>query len=242
MKRCENCGFTNESNALRCKECNYPLEGAGSSAPASASPVADQHSQENLSKTIPSKPSEMPAWDDDNNSKSGSPDNCPHCGYSLRPGVEICPNCNKNVNQTAEEKVNKKEKNAAGRITSDPFQKREPSFKGTIDPYAMDHASQPAFFLQPVSRSEKEETMKPLTFLIYEDKKVLLNRENTEPGNNTITGKVQAEIRFDNGTWWLENFSDHKTTYLLADRPLEISNGDVILMGNRKFVFKTEKQ
>lgn len=71
----------------------------------------------------------------------------------------------------------------------------------------------------------------------YEGKSIILNRANTEPDNPTITSKQQAEIIYDDGKWYIENRSQLSTTYLAVNHRLQISSGDVIMLGDRRFIF-----
>lgn len=73
----------------------------------------------------------------------------------------------------------------------------------------------------------------------YEGKNVVLDRNNTEPDNRTITSKGQAEITYDEGHWYIDNLSKMQSTFLQVSRPLEIMPGDVIVLGDRKFIFES---
>lgn len=72
----------------------------------------------------------------------------------------------------------------------------------------------------------------------YEGESVILNRDNTEPTNRTITSKEQAALIFEEGKWYLENRSELGSTYLEANRKLEILPGDVVVLGDRRFKFE----
>lgn len=52
----------------------------------------------------------------------------------------------------------------------------------------------------------------------YEGKSIILNRENTEVSNRTITSKEQAEIVFEDGHWYLLDRSELRTTFIQANR------------------------
>lgn len=72
----------------------------------------------------------------------------------------------------------------------------------------------------------------------YQGEAVTLNRLNLDAGNNTITSKVQAKIFFEDGKWVLENFSDFNTTYIQVVRPTTLQKGDVIIFGDKRFLFE----
>lgn len=76
----------------------------------------------------------------------------------------------------------------------------------------------------------------------YEGFSIILTRENTEANNRTITSKEQAELINEDGKWFLLNKSELGSTYLEASRKLELQQGDVIVLGDRRFRFEAEEQ
>jgi hypothetical protein len=82
---------------------------------------------------------------------------------------------------------------------------------------------------------EVDETRKALQF---GGEKVALNRDNLEPDNFTITSQVQAEVRLVDGQWYIENKSKLKTTFIQVLTPVKLNKGDVIIMGNKRFLFE----
>ena len=67
-----------------------------------------------------------------------------------------------------------------------------------------------------------------------------MTRENTESNNRTITSKEQAELICEDGKWFVLNKSELGSTYLEANRKLEIQQGDIIVLGDRRFKFEVE--
>ncbi len=74
----------------------------------------------------------------------------------------------------------------------------------------------------------------------YEGKSIILNRENTEVSNRTITSKEQAEIVFEDGHWYLLDRSELRTTFIQANRKIEIIPDDIIVLGDRRFKFESD--
>ena len=64
-----------------------------------------------------------------------------------------------------------------------------------------------------------------------------LNRDNLDPDNFTISQNAQAILTCKNGKWYIKDQSHFKTTYVLASEEIPLKNGDVILMGSRRFIF-----
>ena len=67
-----------------------------------------------------------------------------------------------------------------------------------------------------------------------------MNRENTEVSNRTITSKEQAEIVFEDGHWYLLDRSELRTTFIQANRKIEIIPDDIIVLGDRRFKFESD--
>ena len=74
--------------------------------------------------------------------------------------------------------------------------------------------------------------------ITYQGEQTVLNRANTEPNNMYITSKQQAVIVNENGKWYIEDKSELQTTYLYVSGKREIHSGDIILLGNRRFIFE----
>jgi hypothetical protein len=105
----------------------------------------------------------------------------------------------------------------------------------TIDPFKKENY----FMFVPLNSSNELDEKKPL--LSFEGNRVIINRDNIDPSNNTITGKEQAEITKINDQWVIVNKSDLKTTYFQINRSLIINDGDIIVVGDRRFMFKIKK-
>jgi hypothetical protein len=102
---------------------------------------------------------------------------------------------------------------------------------GTIDPYVKQN--QVHCGLKPIPRDgETPPPVKEFSGTLIE-----LNRDNLDPPNNSITSKVQATLTNINGRWYIEDQSVLKTTYKHIEGTVELKNGDIIIMGDRKFVF-----
>lgn len=93
----------------------------------------------------------------------------------------------------------------------------------------------PAFSLSPVQKVN-EPTKRP--DLNFEGQETILNRSNADPENLTITSRQQASIALKNGKWTLTDLSDQQTTFVHPRKDgYELHEGDIILLGNRLFVF-----
>lgn len=115
------------------------------------------------------------------------------------------------------------------------------NLSGTINPYAGMGAYVPVArcILKPVIFPGEDTRYAPQQVNIKGDY-TELNRQLLDPDNNTITSKVQATLTHKDGKWYVQNQSTQKTTYVYAGEPIEVKSGDVILMGNRTFVFEED--
>ncbi len=217
--RCNNCGFHNPKGTLRCDRCNYPIKGSLNKNDPSFTPKDEgQTPEEELKGTVPGAKANAEAWDADNQ-KPLSDQSQPDANSSK-------PNRN-NSNTPASDKSSKdealdhppKENDFQGSKTQTPG-------KGTIDPTRQGSGIR----LLRIPR-EGEDPKK----LAFQKNKVFLNRENTDPDNNTITSKVQAVLEKKNGEWYLSDQSSLQTTYLRVAGEVKVKKGDVILLGNRAF-------
>lgn len=134
---------------------------------------------------------------------------CPNCGYPLAEGESRCPQCG------TEKKVS--------------------PFKGTVNTWMQPDNG--AFCTLKVIPWEGEGTQHaPMT---YSGNKIVLNRQNTDPNNQSITSKEQAVLSFENGDWYIEDHSTQQTTLLRVRGKMKLQSGDVIALGNRLFEFNT---
>ena len=111
--------------------------------------------------------------------------------------------------------------------------------EGTVDPFRQPQqpeAPLPTLFLQRVGRPEEPSTILPFTAI---GDQVNVNRQTLDDNNLTITSRLQASFVFKKNKWWLVDKSDLKTTFIQVKEPVELKDGDIVLMGDRRFIFYT---
>lgn len=248
--RCKNCGWPNKPNVTTCVKCNSPLISDDADAGYSAQPQPQQAAASApLNKTV----LEEDVFGGNNrqggqtggyqaNVQQPETSTCPKCGYPVRAGSDKCPNCKFQLNghggyapqeeYRRPDPVQETSRRPTRMASADGSQ---PKFRGTINPYMMNLAAEPTFVLKPLKRMEERHDFDEQE---YEGKEVVLNRDNTEPGNPSITSRQQAVITNVDGHWYIEDKSDQKTTFVQAAQKLELHDGDIILLGNRLFEFK----
>ena len=216
--RCKNCGWPNRPEETNCSKCGTPLETANAQ-------VTFNHSDQN--QTVREEDVFTPAT---------QPNICPKCGYPHRPGVQKCPNCGSDL---------------VGSVSSAPSSLRPPvqsqqgryptvvgrpkTFGGTVNVWTEGAIGvTPSFILSPIKRNGERKQPDEIEL---EGEHVILNRDNIDPGNLSITSRTQAIITRKDDKWFIEDKSEQKTTFIQASTPQEIHEGDIILLGNRLFVF-----
>lgn len=149
---------------------------------------------------------------------------CTNCGYPLARSGAVCPNCGTPI---------------PGRAPV-PAPAPSPAPVAPQPAHSLAPAAQaaPGFTLEPVNSSLEEN---PAGKISYEGTSVALNRSNTEPGNPSITSKVQAEMIYKDGKWFVQDTSALQTTFIHVDGQVQVNDGSIILIGNRLFRFREKK-
>lgn len=216
MIRCNNCGWENPDHNTKCEKCNAPLQSGVSYQPAH--PVAA--SEQNLNKTV----NEFVAFPEVPSSHI-----CPNCSYPLREGASVCPNCGHGTTT--------KEPQGMPQVQPAQVYQHPNAVKGTVNPWVQ-VAPQNKCTLTPVKQNSETETPAPHQFKGDSHE---LNRGNLDAENMTITSNIQAVLNCENGQWYIEDKSAQHTTFVYVGRKTPVKNGDIILMGNRQFIFTEDK-
>jgi len=251
--RCKNCGWPNKPNETKCVKCHAPLVADDIEDTLS---LNNGNGGEQLGKTVMEDqvfgPSSQPIRNDMEESRPERPhptkqatvasQQCPKCGYPVRPGTDKCPNCKfdltqqgRTIPESRDERPQPYTRN--GETTHRPTRMNTgegAKFRGTVNPYMMNMELDPTFVLKPLKRVNERHDYEEQE---YEGKEVVLNRDNTEPGNSSITSRQQAVVTRIDGKWYIEDKSEQKTTFVQATKQTELHDGDIILLGNRLFEF-----
>ena len=67
---------------------------------------------------------------------------------------------------------------------------------------------------------------------------LLLNRANVDPENPTIDAGEQARVVCKNNEWYIQNLSSSHTTYVCTSREMKLEAGDIVVIGNKRFIFQ----
>ena len=247
--RCKNCGWENPQGNVKCEKCNAPLSGSMVNGPSPSSAL-HQSEPSVLKRTIP----ERQVFGSQKDSKIDvEKDNhvCPKCGYPIAREMNVCPNCGEQTNtphaRSYEKSINSSER-GFGMVSNQKCSNCGASLSGTIKFCPMCGTPIRPGTINPwiLPQNGTFCTLKPLAWqgenieyaaLSFSGEKIILNRANTEPNNQSITSKVQAEVVFDGGAWYLEDKSEQQTTYIHVGKKTKLESGDIIILGNRRFEF-----
>jgi uncharacterized Zn finger protein (UPF0148 family) len=153
--------------------------------------------------------------------ESGKANICPQCGYPMRANDVSCPNCGHSPEMQK----------------TDADSNRNAGGQGTVNPWTAADEKRTCT-LTPVVKAGETADKTPLPF---EGNEIVLTRKNTEKDNKTITTKAQAVLKHIDGAWHIEDRSELKTTFVHAGEMKPLKSGDIILLGNRQFIFNEQE-
>lgn len=252
-KRCKNCGWPNDDNAIVCEKCSAPLENGQSPRPVAQ--TVSESGEENLRKTVSESQffgGSEPQFGHENENREVVADSdrnlssCPNCGYPVRNNMAVCPDCGTvlreesnrcpkcgTVNQTGSNFCHHCGSSLESDETRVSINNGGHSHQGTVNPW-MQPSTGTFCTLKPISWAGENIDHQPLSF---SGVSIVLNRSNTDPNNQSITSTEQAELSFEEGEWYIIDKSQQRTTYVLAARKTKLHKGDIIVLGNRLFEF-----
>lgn len=237
-----------DSGELVCPRCGYPLADQYSSCPNCGADFSDENDEEQVAEDIQINESQAvdsaPTSSKKERKKKKQDESmiqktvgisalkkegddyeeeflctCENCGEEISATFRFCPKCGSELRQRTQQGFHHKKRKDVSEVIPQPTIKKE--FKLTIIP-------------------EEDENIESAA-IHFEGAEIVLNRKNTEPDNLTITSKEQAVVYYELGKWYIENRSEYGSTLILANRKLEIQNGDIIMLGDRRFKFESEE-
>ena len=252
--RCNNCGWQNPDGVSNCERCGSALNSQNGLG-VDASNQQNAYHQE-ASSPLRSTLREAVAFggnvspDTLSESVTNQSELCRNCGYSLSPVMNVCPQCGTSRNQresVQQNVVNNRQQSQVGnkqcpKCGADVLRSAKfcPScgqpltMRGTVNawdnPQGNDFCS-----LKPMPWSRENTEYAPIS---YSGQRIVLNRANTDPNNQSITSREQAVLTNDGKDWYIEDLSDQHSTMIRVSRKTKLQSGDIIALGNRLFEFR----
>lgn len=252
--RCDNCGWSNPQNAERCMKCNQENTHTSERVVSNVPSNENLHSAGAGSHIITCKKCGYPKLDDIAI--------CPNCGASHSDSSDTTESAeNKLPNQFKRESTSatvifSDSSNVAAQSPSYPNTKRTmrdtnitPSaMKATVRDISSSNILQPKEVIpEKILKQEKDDLSLVLVDgfdndvpkkIVCEIPSFILNRNNLDPANASISESAQAELSNENGEWYIRNLSEQNNTYIQINRKIRIEKGDVIIIGNRRYILQ----
>ena len=235
--RCNNCNSRNPIGALRCKECNVALDGSMVISKPADKPEFDL----GVMKDKPISAATMNFHRDNQEPSPAGMLACIRCAYPNLPSATSCAQCGSAL-----------EKPSSLPTQLNPDSPHEPQPKSeqqghplrgpevnqqlgnaTVNPWLVYSPQTKRFGLLPVAKLGEDE----LPSIEFTENRNELSRDNLDPNNQTITGKLQAAVEWKDGHWYITNHSEQKTTFIQIEGEVALKKGDVLLIGDRLFEF-----
>lgn len=214
MIRCGKCGYSNQDNLKVCVKCRTKLE------------IEEVVLGENYGlpskKTIVIPNQEEKPWDQPN-------------------AVQVYRNV-KEIDKPVQEQSNFKEvdKPVPGqkgfREIGNPVKEQMNLRNGGVHTVRRVLPGKRSCYLVALSLDEERE----LREIQIAGETISLDRAKLDPENTSISRSGHAKLFLKDGSWYLENTTALKTTFVQVNEPVKISDGDVILLGDSLFRFKQE--
>ncbi len=228
---CKNCKAINPADALKCHQCNAPLDGSlvvRNETPAAARPSGKPGSKVDKDTTA-------------FHFQQSNQIICPNCSYPNQAIAIECIRCHTPLksgdskSKAPAPAVKKPDKSAEPAGTGK--EKTSPKINLTVNPWAEQPVKPDNYCLTPL---KSDYSVSGESFPL-ENAENNLNRDNLDPDNKTITSSSQAVIRFKDGKWTISDTSTMKTTFIKVQGEVELSDGDILLLGNKIFKFSRQE-
>lgn len=241
--RCKNCGWENPEGLAKCEKCHGTLDDAAHS----------HKPTEQVSDRMRSTISEAAVFGSPRGNNAAVPKTCPRCGYPVSDDSTSCPNCNHELKPSPTARQAVTCKSCGAEIQPDakfcpscgapvggnaPQSRRiqRPAMGTVMGGPVVGPASHGRFCtLKPIAWEGEDVNYNPIA---YSGDTIILNRANTDANNNSITSREQAILTCVDGEWYIENRSDLRSTFIRVNGKVKLTNGDIIVLGNREFEFK----
>ena len=123
------------------------------------------------------------------------------------------------------------------KVAAEPQAAAADAYRGTVNPW-IQVTPKSQCSLTPVAQTGDEAAPAPI---VFKGEQHTLNRANLDAENPTITSQVQAELTCQDGKWYIQDRSAQGTTFIHVAERMALYDGDIILMGNRQFIFHSDR-
>ncbi len=251
--RCDNCGWSNPEGLTKCQKCNQEL-----TPPVSVAPAPSPASSNPMNQTVidPSR---------HGGAQQQSSASCDKCGYPLSSLSAFCPNCGAQLKK--EDPEPSRAYASTVRVLPDSFMDQAPvqapaapvvpkatvreipaellnggAYSKTVrvlpeEMLAEEEPAQPAepsFRLTPMDNFDGAST----GVKEYTGASASVGRDALVSDGAYIPEGLDVEFTCEDGQWSVVEKSGLKAVYVSAGHPVKIQPGDVIVIGNRRYLFE----
>lgn len=175
---------------------------------------------------------------------------CKNCGWSNPDGLSRCEKCGATLALSAPKSYGSPESNssASSAMSSGKASSRCPNCGYPLLPGASRCpvcGTSVVSNAAPQAQTIPSQDVNPLHATVREGGMPMPNMQQSAHCTLQAIRRADeveefAELTYENGHWYIVDKSDAQSTFLHASRKMPIEDGDVILMGNRKFIFHNE--
>lgn len=236
--RCDNCGWNNPDNLEKCQKCNQDLRPVIAEVQKINEPEAiEQPSAPKVFKETTLDAERFMA----SNNKAVKPSVCPECCYPLMPDTDVCPNCGRTISDHSSVEVSHSVAPEIPELPKPPVsQKVQPEVKESCDKHDM---KKTVLEYSSVLLEQQNSKLVPLDNFDGKSSPVVLTGESLSIGrkdfaDDPTVSDEHCAFEYEDGKWYVRDTSGQRATFVLATRRIEIQKGDVVVIGNRRFVLE----
>ena len=252
--RCDYCGWQNADGVQRCVKCNQLLPEHIDYPEVQEKVAASYKTVNPLNATVPLQGMNEEEMRD-NNSESAE-NYCISCGYPIALNSKSCPVYGAEISVASEPKMAETQNRQSFKATvadvnafmdgENGCPKAPYGGDGMRDIKEMAGSKKTVKdFRTEIVAVGRECKLVPMDNfdglsgeVVLSDRSVVINRASIDPENLTVDENAHASFTCEDGEWFVNNLSKSRTTYVSTDRKVKLSKGDIIIIGNRRYIFQ----
>lgn len=249
--RCVNCGWNNPDGLSKCQKCNQELR------EFNFENHVGNESGHSMSHTVMDCGRHRDSGYDSCPQKGTV---CPRCGYPVSAESPFCPNCGFGPDEyvAASQKGKATVRDVRDVLYDDHVKedvmRRPENLKRTVRSHdvavkATVREISPEMFSDAsdaVRSDDRSFRLMPLdnfdgrtpSVLEFKGDKATVGRHEISGKEASVPEDAKAMFEFDGNRWRVKDENGSKAVFVCASHPIEIAPGDIVVIGNRRFIFE----